>query len=166
MELYPVFLWLHILFAFIFFFAHGTSIAVAFRLPEENDPMARKALLSITGMTITPMFGGFFGMAVFGVALGVVDAWWRQAWWWLSIFLMLGMFTWMIWYSRKFYSPVRKALGLVYVTGFANENSASGISAGEDEVARLIAQTRPCRMTWVTSTVTAFVLYLMIFKPF
>jgi hypothetical protein len=166
MDLYPWFLWLHILFAFMFFFAHGASLGVAFRLPVEKDPKAREALLAITGITIAPMFGGFFGMAVFGVALGVIASWWKQGWWWLSIILMLGKFIWMIWYSRKFYSPIRKALGLMYVTGFANENPATGISATQEEVDRLIAQTQPYMVSWVTSVITALVLYLMTFKPF
>lgn len=166
MDLYPIFLFLHILFAFMFFFAHGTSLAVAFRLPVEKNPKAREALLSITGITIAPMFSGFFGMAVFGVALGVLSSWWKQGWWWLSIILIFGLFVWMMWYSRKFYSPIRKALGLMYITGFANENLASGVSANQEEIDRLIAQTNPRLITWVTCSVTVFVLYLMTFKPF
>ncbi len=166
MELYRLFNFLHIFFAFMFFFAHGTAIAVAFRLPVEKHPKAREALLSITGITIAPMFGGFFGMAVFGVALGVITPWWLQWWWWISIALMFGVFVWMIWYSRTYYSPIRKALGLPYITGFANENPASGVCADEAEIERLIAATRPRLVTWVTSLATAFVLYLMVFKPF
>jgi hypothetical protein len=166
MELYDAFLFLHILFSFMFFFAHGTSIAVAFRLPVEQDPKVREALLAITGITIAPMYGGFFGMAVFGVALGVSASWWKRGWWWLSCVLMLGVFVWMIWYSRKYYSPIRKALGLIYVTGFANENPATGVAAAQKEVDRLIAQTQPRLLTWVTSVITALALYLMVFKPF
>jgi hypothetical protein len=166
MGLYPWFLFLHIFFAFMFFFAHGTSLAVAFRLPAEKDPEARKALLSITGMVVSPMFGGFFGMGVFGVSLGVIVPWWKQVWWWLSIFLMVGLFIWMMWYSRVYYSPIRKALGMNYLTGFAYEHSATGSSANEEEIMRLIGQTQPQLITWVTSLVSAFVLYLMVIKPF
>ncbi len=166
MDLYPWFLFLHILFAVMFFFAHGASLAVAFRLPVERDPKAREALLAITGITIAPMFGGFFGMGVFGVALGVIDSSWKQGWWWLSIILMLGVFVWMMWYSRKFYSPIRKALGVMYISGFANENPASRIYAGREEVDRLIALTNPRLLIWVSFIITALVLYLMTFKPF
>jgi len=166
MEFYDVFLFLHISFSFMFFFAHGTSLAVAFRLPVEKDPKAREALLAITGITIAPMYGGFFGMAVFGVALGIIIPWWKQIWWWLSIVLMLGAFVWMIWYSRKFYSPIRKALGLTYVSGFANEKPATGTTVAKKEIDRLIAQTKPRMMAWVTSIITILVLYLMVFKPF
>jgi preprotein translocase subunit Sec61beta len=166
MNLYNWLLFLHILFAFIFSFAHGTSLAVAFRLPAEKDAKARAALLAITGSVIAPMYGGFIGMSVCGVALGVIAAWWKQGWWWLSIVLMLGVFIWMIWYSRKYYSPIRKALGLHYVTRFTVEHQAGGVSASEEEVSRLIALTQPRMITWVSFIVTALVLYLMTFKPF
>ena len=166
MELYDTFLFLHIMFSFMFFFAHGTSLAVAFRLPAERHPRAREALLAITGITIAPMYGGFFGMAVFGIALGIIAPWWKQGWWWLSIILMFGVFAWMIWYSRKYYSPIRKALGVTYVTGFANENSATGIPASKEEVDHLIARTRPRLVAWVTAAITMLALYLMVFKPF
>lgn len=166
MELYDSFLFLHIVFAFMFFFAHGTSLAIAFRLPAEKHPRARAALLAITGITIAPTYGGFIGMAVFGVALGVITPWWREVWWWLSICLMFGVFIWMIWYSRRLYSPIRKALGVAYVNGFADERPATDVSAPEEEIERLIALTRPRLMAWGLALVTVFILYLMVFKPF
>jgi len=112
------------------------------------------------------MYGGFVGMGVFGVALGVAKSWWKQGWWWLAIILMLGMFVWMMWYSRKFYSPIRKALGIPYVTGFAAEHPATGVAANQEEIERLVAQPNPHLLIWVGFVVTAIVLYLMTFKPF
>ena len=47
MHLYPWTLWLHVFFATLFFFVHGTAMAIAFRLPVEKDPKTLHALLNI-----------------------------------------------------------------------------------------------------------------------
>ncbi len=77
MNLYPWFLWLHVLSAFIFFFAHGTAMGIAFRLPVEKNPERMKALLDITGITAVPLGVGMLGTGVFSVAMAVMSGWWK-----------------------------------------------------------------------------------------
>lgn len=164
--MYQWFLWLHIAFSFLFYFAHGASLVVAFRLGVEPDRKAHEALLSVTSVTIPPMFAGFTGMGVFGIALGILSEAWRHGWWWLSILLMAGLYVWMTWYTRKIYSPIRKALGLPYMTGFITEHRAAETVESDLEVNRLIQKANPRLLMWVGLIVSLIELYLMTFKPF
>ena len=47
----PWILWLHIFASIVFFLVHGTTMAIAFRLPEEETRDWMRALLNITAMT-------------------------------------------------------------------------------------------------------------------
>lgn len=55
MTLYNWMLWLHILFAILFFFAHGVSMATAFLLPKERDAKRISILLDLPQITIALM---------------------------------------------------------------------------------------------------------------
>lgn len=157
--------WLHILASFLFFFSHGVSMATAFLLPKEKDPAAMKTLLNIAGITILPLMISLLLLLVTSVHMGIVAKWWLTGWWWLSIVIMIVMVVWMTWYSRVYYSPIRKALGLEYMTGAGTHNPA-GEPAGRDEVNRLIARTNPHLLATMGILVTAALIWLMRFKPF
>jgi hypothetical protein len=165
MNLYPWFLWLHILSGVAFFFVHGTGLAIAFRLKVEKHPIAREALLGITGMTIPALGVTLLLMLITSIYLGIAAGWIKQAWWGISFLLMFGMVVWMTWHGRKVYSPIRKALGLVYMTGMGKENPAVP-PASEEEIERAIAQSNPHLLLTVGFIVTAITLWLMTFKPF
>ncbi len=71
----------------------------------------------------------------------------------------------MTWYGRKIYSPIRKVLGLRYMTGFSTENPPEP-PASMAEVERLVAKSNPRLLTWVGLIAAALLLWLMRFKPF
>ena len=73
---YPWFLWPHILTAIVFFFVHGTAMAVAFRLPKEETMAGMRALLNVTGMTLPFLFGSFLLLQAFGIALAFMATSW------------------------------------------------------------------------------------------
>lgn len=162
--LYPWFLWLHTLSAILFFFTHGTAMAIAFRLPAEKDANVMKALLNITGITIAPLGISTLGLLISSVYMGIAARWWTHGWWWIAFVLMFGMMIWMTIYGRQVYSPIRKALGMEYMTGFSTSNPAVE-PAGMGEVERLVAKSNPRLLAWVGFVVTAIVLGLMTFKP-
>ena len=161
---YPWILWLHIFSSIVFFFVHGTTIAIAFRLPEEESMDGMRALLNITGITLPYLFGSFLLLQAFGIVLAFMTEWWRQAWPWLSFILLNGMTVWMTWYGRRIYSPLRKALGMPYMTGFSKANNPVE-PMGMDEVRALLEKTNPRTVTWVGGIVSGLILWLMIFKP-
>ena len=157
--------WLHILAAFVFFFAHGTALAIAFLLPKQRDANHMKLLLDITGITILPIGISLLVILLTSLHMGGSAGWWQTGWWGLSFLLFLVMVVWMTWYGRKFYSPIRKALGMEYMTGAGKHNPAEA-PAGMDEVERLIAKTNPSMLMWIGLVITAVLLWLMRFKPF
>ena len=61
--------------------------------------------------------------------------------------------------------PIRKALGLEYMTGVGKENPPIE-PASMDEVTALIAKSSPRSLTWVGLIFTIIILWLMIFKQF
>lgn len=162
---YPWILWLHIFASIAFFFVHGTAMAIAFRLPEEETMVGMRALLKLNSLTLPYLFGSYLLLHAFGVALMFMADWWRQAWPWLSFILLNGMAIWMTWYGRKVYSPLRKALGMPYLTGFGKENKPVDPVSMED-VRTLLEKSNPRMLTWVGSLTSGLILWLMVFKPF
>ena len=92
---YPWLLWLHIFSAFVFFFVHGTAMAIAFRLPQEQTMAGMRALLNITGMTLPFLFGSYLLLQAFGIALTFMASWWRQSWPWLSFCCRSRVSSWL-----------------------------------------------------------------------
>ena len=163
--LYFWFVWLHILATFVFFFAHGTALAVAFLLPKQKEMNSMKALLDVTGITIMPLGVSMLVILLTSLYMAGSGSWWRTGWWWLSFLIFFFMIFWMTWYGRKMYSPIRKALGMEYMTGFSKHNHAEE-PIGMDEIQQLIAKTNPRLLMWVGLISTAVLLWLMRFKPF
>lgn len=164
MNLYPWIKWLHILTVLIFYFSHGVTMAVAFKMSSEKNPDRLRALLDISRWSLTPMSMSLIALLIFGVILTLMGTWWKQIWPWLSLVLLIAMSVWMTWQSRTVYSPIRKALGLPYMTGVGKENPpVEPVSI--DEVYALIAKTNPRGLTIVGLIFTILILWLMIFKP-
>jgi hypothetical protein len=159
--------WLHVLFAFVFIFAHGVSMATAFLLPHEKNVDKMKLLLDLPNITIIPLGVSLLGLLVTSIYMGGTAGWWKTGWWGLSFLLMIALVVWMTWYSRVIYSPIRRELGLFYMSGLKNRSAPDeNKSVNMAEVERLIALSNPALLTWVGLIVTAALLWLMRFKPF
>jgi hypothetical protein len=91
MTLYNWMLWLHILFAFLFFFVHGVSMATAFLLPKEKDLKRMSMLLDLPNITIVPMAVSMLGLLVTSVYMGGAAQWWGRGWWGASFLIFLAM---------------------------------------------------------------------------
>ena len=140
-------------------------MAIAFRVPQEKTMDGMRALLNISGMTLPFLFGSLLLLQAFGIALAFMAAWWKQAWPWLSFILLNGMTIWMTWYRRQVYSPLRKALGMPYMTGLSKENPPVE-PASMEEIYALLEKSNPKTLVWVGGVISGLVLWLMIFKPF
>jgi hypothetical protein len=159
--------WLHVLFAFVFIFAHGVSMATAFLLPQEKNIDKMKLLLDLPNITIIPLGVSLLGLLVTSIYMGGTAGWWKTGWWGLSFLLMIVLVVWMTWYSRVIYSPIRRELGLFYMSGLKNRSAPDeNKSVNMAEVERLIALSNPALLAWVGLIVTAALLWLMRFKPF
>jgi hypothetical protein len=167
MTLYNWMLWLHILLSVIFFFIHGVSLVTSVYLPREKNIERMKLLLEIPEITIIPMAICMLGLLITSVYMGSAAQWWGRGWWGTSFLLFLGMIYWMGSYSRQYYSPIRKALGMMYMTGFSTRNvPEEGKQVNMVEVEALIAKTNPRLLMILGLVVLGLLLFLMRFKPF
>ena len=165
--LYQWMVWLHVLFAFLFFFVHGVSMATAFLLPKEKDAKRISMLLDLPSIVIAPMGISMLGILVTSIYMGSSAHWWAKGWWGASFLLFFLMTMWMTWYGRKFYSPIRKELGLFYMTGFSTRNDpVENKQVNMDEVYKLIARTSPHLLMTVGLVVLGLLIWMMRFKPF
>ena len=154
----------HVLSALTFFLAHGTSAAMAFRVRGETDFTRIRAMLDLSESTIELMFGSFLVMGLTGVALPFLLRLWNKGWVWASIMLMAFVFIWMVSMNERAYKTLRKLVGLPYRQG-AKEYPPQP-AANPEEV---VAQLKKINLTGLISVgyvIPAFVLWLMIFKPF
>lgn len=155
---------LHVLSALTFFLAHGTSAAMAFRVRRETEIARIRAMLDLSDSTLEIMFVSFLTMGLTGVVLPFFLHIWNKGWVWMSIILMVFVFTWMVSMSEGSYKTLRKLVGLPYRRG-SKEYPAEPPASAEDVAAQL-RKTNLRGLIVVGYVIPTFVLWLMVFKPF
>lgn len=162
--MYRWIVFLHVLSAFGFFLAHGSSAATAFRLKEDRALERIRALMLANVSTIPAMMLALLVVIVTGVVLGFMGGWWRSGWIWTSLALLVLVFVWMMWYTGRYYAPIRRAAGLPHRDG--NDIKPAVEPLNEDEIARLVDATNPLVPLGIGLGVWVVIVYLMMFKPF
>lgn len=157
-------IFLHVLSAITFFLAHGASAAMAFRVRKETDFSRIRALLDLSWSTMILMGVSFLIMGLTGIILPFLIHIWDKVWIWASIVLMLFVFIYMAVFNETRYKQLRRLVGLPYMQG-GKELPAEPPSSPE-EVAALLKKTGVTGLVIVGYIIPAFVLWLMIFKPF
>ncbi|HLO14779.1 MAG TPA: hypothetical protein VK206_08120 [Anaerolineales bacterium] len=157
-------IFLHVLSALTFFLAHGTSAAMAFKVRRETDFSRIRAMLDLSDSTVEIMFLSFLGLVLTGLALPFFIHIWNKGWVWLSIVLMVFVFIWMVRMNERSYKDLRKLVGLPYRRG--SKEYPAEVPAGTEEVVTLLKQIKIINLVVVGYIIPAFVLWLMIFKPF
>ena len=155
---------LHVLAALTFFLAHGTSAAMAFRVRRETDFARIRAMLDLSDSTIELMFVSFLAMLLTGVALPFFLHIWDRVWVWMSLILMIFVFIWMVWMNERAYKILRKLVGLPYRQG--SKEFPAETPASPEEVIAQLKKMNVTGLLVVGYLIPAFVLWLMIFKPF
>ena len=96
MSWYPWIVFLHVVGMLGFFLAHGTSMAVGFRLKQERDPARIRALLDVSSWSlgIAPSVSLLVGI-VAGIAAGIIGGHFGRLWIWVAIVLLAGIAAYM-----------------------------------------------------------------------
>ena len=157
-------IFLHVLAALTFFLAHGTSAAMAFKIRKETDFARIGAMLDLSWSTMILMGISFVVMGLIGIILPFLIHIWNRGYIWASIVLMLFVFIYMGIFNETHYKQLRRLVGLPYRKG-SKELPAEPPSSLE-EVSTLLKKTSVTGLVVVGYVVPAFVLWLMIFKPF
>ena len=157
-------IFIHVLSSITFFLAHGTSAAMAFQLRKETSVERIRAMLDLSGTTAILLFVSFLIMGITGLIMLFLIKIWNQGWVWLSIVLMVYVFFHMALRNDKTYYLLRKLVGLPYRQ--RNKEFPAEPPASEDEILAHIRKISVYELLFVGFIIPAFVLWLMVFKPF
>jgi hypothetical protein len=157
-------IFLHILAALSFFLAHGASAAMAFKIRKETDFARIGAMLDLSWSTMNLMGGSVLVMGLTGLILPFLIHIWNRGYIWVSIVLMLLVLIYMAVFNETTYKQLRRLVGLPYMKG-GKQMPAESPSSPE-EVAALLHKTSVTGLVVVGYIIPAFVLWLMVFKPF
>ena len=157
-------IFLHVLSALTFYMAHGTSVAMAFKIRKETDFTRIRAMLDLSWSTMILMGVSFLIMGLTGIIMPFMIHIWNKIWIWASIVLMLFVFIYMAMFNETSYKQLRRLVGLPYMKG-GKELPAEPPSSPE-EVAALLKKTSVTGLVVIGYVIPAIVLWLMVFKPF
>jgi hypothetical protein len=160
----------HVLAVFGFLIAHGASAAVIFRLRRVRDVAQIRMLLDLSRRANGVANACLTLLIVAGVAAGFMGGWWGRYWIWAALVVLVLI------------SVAMLAIGsgpLVRIRQLVDPDEAARMRGGrsqakqdvssnsvEQELANLLAGTRPVLITLIGAGGLAIILWLMMFKPF
>ena len=163
--LYRWLVFIHVLGVFIFLLSHGVSAGVGFWLRKERNIERVSVLLDLSNSPGHFMGGSFLWIMVSGFVLGYQGGWLRAGWFWFSIILLFAIASAMTVLMAIPYRKVRQALGAK--EPYKNRNFPKpSEKPTEKEVDKMLRRARPIESGFLGILGIAFVLYLMMFKPF
>ena len=162
MDVYPWIVFTHAACVLLFFIAHGTSMAVAFRIKRETDPGRLRALLDLSRASLGPATGVVVTIGILaGIVAGFMGEHWGRLWIWISLGLFIvvaGAMTPMVTFPLN---AIRAAAG-------QPNPRTPGVEPAEnvDELRRLQAAWNPVPIGITGIVAFLVILYLMMLKPF
>ena len=167
MDVYPWIVFLHATGVLLFFIAHGTSMAVGFRLKRERDPARVRALLDLSSWTlgVWPSVAFVVGV-VAGIVAGIMGGWFGQAWIWIAIVVLAIVAGAMTPLVAARLNVLRAAAGTRAVNPFSRKPPDAPLAQDDAELERLLAAWDPLPAAIMGFGGFALILWLMMFKPF
>ncbi|HEV8053531.1 MAG TPA: hypothetical protein VGP30_01745 [Candidatus Limnocylindrales bacterium] len=141
MSLYPWMVFLHVAFVLMFVLGHGVSAAVGLRVRAEREPARIAALVDLSRWSINFAGIGLLGVLITGVVLVIKADWFRIAWPWVSIVLIVVIGGAMTPLARSYLDDVRLAVGAL--TGNKKKDALGRPLLPPDELALLLDSRKP-----------------------
>lgn len=160
--MYQSIVYLHVLGAFAFVLAHGTSMFVAFRLRSRRDPAQIADLLELSGIATGLMYIGLGFLLIGGIWAGFAGGHWGRLWIWLAIAILVVVMMVMYAVAAPFYGRMRAA---ARIPGYADKTHAYDPPATSNDLARLKTSRRPEVLAAVGGIGLAAIVWLMVAKP-
>jgi len=161
--MYPWIVFLHILSAFAFFMAHGASAVMAFRLQREHELDRIRAILDLSNAALPITYMSVMVLLLAGIIAGIMGSWFSQGWIWTALVLIVLLWFGMHYYASRYFTPIRKAVGLPYRD---HGDQPAQTPASEAEIAAAIRAANPTILLVISFGLVAVILWLMMFKPF
>lgn len=160
--MYNWFLFAHIASVTGFLVAHGTSVAMAFRLRAEKTTDGIRSLTELSRQTTRAMYSFILLILITGLLLGIQGGWFGRYWIWTAMAVLIATIGVMSVLGRP-YNAVRAAVGLPHRSGRQRVTSAPG---SPEEIRRAVDATPTAVITAIGVVALALLLWLMILKPF
>lgn len=159
LDLYASVVFIHATTILLFFIAHGTSMAVAFKLKQESDPARVRALLELSKFTMgVPTTIVFIIGLLTGIIAGFLGSWWGSLWIWTSLVLLVLVAGLMTPLATMRLARIGTAAGLPPKEGPPAEDPG--------EMLRLIRAWNPLPIAAMGMVAFIVILWLMLSKPF
>ncbi|HEV8193278.1 MAG TPA: hypothetical protein VGP82_17580, partial [Ktedonobacterales bacterium] len=158
-----------VLAVFGFLIAHGASAAVIFKLRGERQVERIRVLLELSRGANSVANAALLVLMLAGVSLGFMGHWWNHLWIWAALGLLMlisvGMFVFgsePLIRIRRVVQPDEPRRSNRKMTPAPPDPS----TVSEQQLAALLAATRPALVTGIGGGGIALILWLMLFKPF
>ena len=137
---------------------------MSFRLRKERNPERLRALLDLSRSSYTIKIIGFLWLLATGSILGGLGGWWQQAWFWVALGALFAITFVMTPLVATKYNKLRRALGLR--VSYQSRKEQSAPPPAEAEIDSILSKARPLTVAAIGIGGIAFILWLMMFKPF
>jgi hypothetical protein len=162
--MYQFLVFLHIASAFSFFMAHGASAVMSFQIKREKDIERIKAILDLSNAALPFAYLSLMALLLAGIGAGIMGNWFSRGWIWAAIVLLVLMWIGMVVYGIRYFTPIRKALGMPYRDRDGEHEGES--PARVEEIRALIEASNPYIMAGMYAAFILLMLWLMNYKPF
>lgn len=164
--MYSWLVYIHVFATLIFMFMHGVTGLVSFRLRTERNLESIRAMISLYASpgAFSIMYLSLLFLLGGGIWAGFQGGWWGYGWIWLSLGLLIAISVAMYLVGTKFYTLVRKAVGMPYMQGSKEMSAEEPLSAAEIDA--LLSKTPAVLIAVIGVGGIGLILWLMMFKPF
>jgi hypothetical protein len=160
--MYEWLVFLHVSAVFGFLLAHGTSIAVTFKLRRESDLTQIRTLLDLSKRTGVWTNGFLLVVLATGIAAGILGHWWGQSWIWAALGVLVLMYLSMYLYGLRPFEEIRAAVERASAT----DRPPFDPVAKQEDLAAALRSFQPLPLMLIGGMGLLVLLWLMRFKPF
>ncbi|MFB3737653.1 MAG: DUF2269 family protein [Candidatus Velamenicoccus archaeovorus] len=147
---------IHIVGVLGFVMFHGVSVMVALRLRRERDRAKIAELMQFSGSSLSGMYASLLLLLVGGIWAGFELDWWKFAWIWVALGVLVLMIAEMSAVARSFYQRVKEAV----------EIRPSGVPRRSDEeLDQMLRSPLPMVNAVLGFAALLFITWLMVYKP-
>ena len=164
MDLTRLFVFLHVLGAFMFAAGHGVSMFVVFQARKEKDRSRLAALLDLSGWSLAVAGIGLLVILISGVVAGLMLGSFGRLWIWVSLALFLVIGIAMTPIGGTYLRNLRVAIG--QRPRNAKPDDPDPVPVSDGELAALQASRRPELLLAIGAGGFVAIVYLMMFRPF
>jgi uncharacterized membrane protein len=161
-QAYPWLVFFHLLGAFGFVFAHGSSAFISFRLRRERNVDRIAAMLELTNLSAGLMYPSLAILLIAGILAGLAGRWFSQGWIWAALALLIVITVAMFAIATPYYNRLRRLAGLPG----RDRRRAVPARASEAEIATALQSRRPEVLALIGTVGLILLIWLMVLKPF